>query len=176
MRYIKNIIIILFILKTSIIANDFQNLKSFEASFTQTITNASGNQVIYNGTLHILEPNKIKWQYQNPIEKSVYIKKYTVTIIEPELEQVIITKLDKEINILNLLKNAKAISNNTYLSHFNNVDYSLQLKGNILTQISYQDEIENDVIISFKNVLLNHKIDLDTFKFYIPSDFDIIKK
>jgi outer membrane lipoprotein carrier protein len=176
MTYFRNIIIFLFITNTMVIANDFNSLKTFEAKFKQTITNPSGNKVIYNGLLYIQEPNKIKWQYQDPIEKLVYIKKYTVTIIEPELEQVIITKLDKEINILNLLKNAKKISNNKYISHFNNVDYALTLKNKMLQQISYKDEIENDVVISFENVHQNHKISPEIFKFIIPFDFDIIKK
>lgn len=176
MKYIKNIIIFLFILKVSLTANDFKHIKTFEASFTQTITNPSGNIVIYTGLIHIQEPNQIKWQYKNPIEKLVYINNNSVTIIEPELEQAIITRLDKEINIFNLLQNAKLVSNNTYISHFNNVDYSLKLKDKKLSQISYKDEIENDVIISFKNVQQNHVIDKQIFKFFIPFEFDIIKK
>jgi len=176
MRYIKNIIIFLLIFKVSLIANDFKHIKTFEASFTQAITNPSGNVVNYTGHIHRKELNQIKWQYKNPIEKLVYIKKNNVTIIEPELEQAIVTKLDKEINILNLLQNAKKVSNNSYLSNFNNVDYSLKLQNGKLSQISYQDEIENDVIISFSNVKQNHKIDQQVFNFFIPLEFDIIKK
>jgi len=172
----KYLIIFLLIVHTSLLSNDFQKIKTFEASFKQSITNPSGKKVSYTGTLHIQEPNKIKWQYKNPIEKLVYIKKYTVTIIEPELEQAIITKIDKEINILNLLKNAIKTSDNTYTSNFNNTEYILQLKDQKLTQISYKDEIDNDVVISFKNVLQNHKIDSKTFKFFIPYEFDIIKQ
>lgn len=176
MTYFKNIIIFLFILNTTLIANDFKNLKTFEASFTQTITNSSGNEVKYEGLLYIQEPDKIKWIYQNPIEKFVYIKKNRVTIIEPELEQAIVTQLDKEINILNLLKNSQKISGNLFLSHFNNIDYSLTLENKKLKQISYKDELENDVLISFEKIQQNHKIDQKIFNFLIPLEFDIIKK
>jgi outer membrane lipoprotein carrier protein len=157
-------------------ANDFNNLKTFEASFTQTITNPSGNKVIYNGLIHIKEPYKIKWQYKNPIEKFVYINKHTVTIIEPELEQVIMTKLDQEINILNLLKNAEKVGENDYISNFNNIDYSLSIKDQTLIGISYIDEIENKVLISFQNVQQNHTIEENIFKFTIPLEYDVIKK
>ncbi|PIF04843.1 MAG: cell envelope biogenesis protein LolA [Arcobacter sp.] len=175
MKYFKNILIFLLLLNT-LYASEFDKITTFEATFTQTITNSSGNIVIYKGTLHIKKPNKIKWQYKTPIEKFVYIKRYTVTIIEPELEQAIITKLDKEINIFKLLKNAKKIAGNTYLSNFNNINYTLVFKNNKLHKIIYKDEIENDIVLLFTNVLQNHKIDEKIFKFFIPLEFDIIKK
>lgn len=176
MFHFKNFIVFLLISNTVLFSNDFLNVKTFEASFTQTIINPSGNEVKYNGLLHIQEPDKIKWQYKDPIEKFVYVKKNSVTIIEPELEQAIITRIDQEINILNLLKNAKKISTNHYVSLFNNVEYSLTLENKKLKKIAYQDEIENNVIITFTNVQQNHKINKDIFLFTIPFEFDIIKK
>ncbi|MGB3751425.1 MAG: LolA-like outer membrane lipoprotein chaperone [Arcobacteraceae bacterium] len=176
MKYFKTIIVYVLLLSTFVFANDFRDLKTFEASFTQKITNPSGNEVAYNGLIFIKEPNKIKWQYNDPIKKFVYIKKYTVTIIEPELEQIIVTNLDKEINIINLLKNAQEISINEYKSNFNNIEYSLTLKNGQLQKISYQDEIENDVVISFFDVKQNEKIDDEVFKFIIPDYYDVIRK
>ena len=176
MKYFKVVVIFILILKTSILANDFQHMKSFEASFIQTITNPSGNIVKYSGLIYIQEPNKIKWQYQDPIEKLVFIDKNLVTIIEPELEQAIITKIDQEINILNLLKDANKISKNNYVSQYNSIKYSLKLIEGKLTQIAYQDELENNIVISFKNIKQNHQIPVEIFKFSIPLDFDIIKK
>jgi len=174
--YLKKILIFVLVIKTMSLANEFDKLKTFEASFIQTITNPSGNKVQYNGLIYIKEPSQIKWQYNNPIEKFVYIKRNTVTIIEPELEQAIVTKLDQEINIINLLKNAQQINENSYISHFNNVDYSLVLENKILKEISYVDAIENKVLISFKNVQQNHQINEKTFNFTIPLEFDVIKK
>jgi len=176
MFHFKNFIVFLLISNTVLFSNDLQDVKTFEASFTQTIINPSGNEVKYTGLLHIQEPDKIKWQYKDPIEKLVYVKKNSVTIIEPELEQAIITKIDQEINILNLLKNAKKTSDNNYLSLFNNVEYSLTIENKKLTKIAYKDEIENNVIITFTNVQQNHSIAKDIFLFTIPFEFDIIKK
>jgi len=178
MLYLKKKLSLFFLLLLSLNlhANTFKNITSFEADFSQTITNPSGKKALYTGLLSIQEPNQVKWQYIDPFEKYVYIKKYTVTIIEPDLEQAIITKLDKEINIINLLKNAVETTPNSYLSHYNNTDYTLLLENDTLKQISYQDEIENNVIISFKNVQQNQRIDKKVFQFTIPLEYDIIKK
>lgn len=176
MSYFKNLIIFLFVSQITLFSSELSNVKTFEASFTQSIINPSGNEVKYNGVLYIQEPDVIKWQYKTPIEKLVYVKKKSVTIIEPELEQAIVTRIDQEINIINLLKNATKVSKNNYISVFNNTDYSLTLENNRLKKITYVDEIENNVIILFTNIKQNHKIDKNIFLFTIPTHFDIIKK
>lgn len=176
MSYYTKVITLIILIHTSLFANNFRGIKTFEASFIQTIENPSGNKVNYNGILYIKEPNKIKWEYKTPIEKIVYINKNLVTIIEPELEQAITTKIDQEINILNLLKNAKKITDYEYQSKFNNITYTLSIENNKLQQIKYQDEIENNVIIRFTDVKQDHMINSEIFLFTIPYDYDIIKK
>ena len=176
MSYSTQVITLIILIHSSLFANNFKDVKSFEASFVQTIKNPSGNKVNYNGILYIKEPNKIKWEYKTPIEKIVYINKDSVTIIEPELEQAIVTKIDQEINILNLLKKAKKITTNEYQSEFNNITYTLNIENGNLQQIKYQDEIENDVTITFTNIKQNHIINSEIFLFTIPYDYDVIKK
>ncbi|BFU78752.1 LolA-like outer membrane lipoprotein chaperone [Arcobacter sp. 15-2] len=165
-----------FIITLPLYANNFQNIKTLETDFIQTIQNPSGTKVYYEGKLYIKEPNLIKWEYKKPFQKYVYIKKYTITIIEPELEQAIMTKTDKEINILALLKKAKKISQNLYTSRFNNIDFNLTLHNNRLKNISYKDELENSVLIEFTQVQQNHNIEDKIFKFRIPNHYDLIKK
>ena len=104
------------------------------------------------------------------------MKKYTVTIIEPELEQVIVTKLNKEINILTLIKNAKKITVNKYVSNFNNTNYYLDFKNDILNSITYEDELENSIVINFFNIKQNTLIENSLFKFIIPQEYDVLKK
>ena len=62
------------------------------------------------------------------------------------------------------------------LSNFNNIQYILTLKNNLLENIQYKDELENQINITFKKVQQNHKIDNSIFKFTIPYDYDVIKK
>lgn len=160
----------------TLFAQSFKDKNSFEADFEQTIINSSNSKIIYNGKLFIKEPSSILWEYNTPIEKKVYIENNFVTIIEPELEQVIISNLDKELNILNILKDAKKLNDNTYEAKLYDTEYLLQIKNDELEKISYKDELDNNITITFKNVRSNHTIPNDVFKVIIPDDFDLIEK
>ncbi|MEA2050903.1 MAG: LolA-like outer membrane lipoprotein chaperone [Campylobacterota bacterium] len=157
-------------------ANDLADIKTFQASFKQYITNSSSKVITYNGDIYIKQPSLIFWQYNNPIEKNVYITNQNVTIIEPDLEQAIISNLEKEINLLKLLKDAKHISNNIYKSNLYSRDYILTIENNILNSIEYSDELDNKVKISFFNIKQNQNINENIFKFIIPYEYDIIRK
>ena len=86
------------------------------------------------------------------------------------------TKIDNEINILALLKKAKKISQNSYISWFNNIEFNISLHNNRLKSISYKDELENNVFIEFTQVKQNDIIEDEIFKFQIPYHYDLIKK
>lgn len=171
----KFLIIVLCFIATSY-ANNLKDINSFEASFKQSIINSSNKEIIYTGKIYIKKPLKILWQYNEPTEKFVYITSDQVTIVEPELEQVIISKLDKEFNILELLNNATKISSSQYLATFNNIQYNLTIIDNKLQQISYKDSIDNDIFITFSHVLQNQIIPDKIFAFQIPKEYDIIRK
>jgi len=156
--------------------NKIKNINSYEASFTQSIVNSSGKEILYNGNIYIKQPHKIVWKYNVPIEKLVYINNKIVTIIEPDLEQAIISKLEQEINILKLLKDAVKVKDNLYESRLYDRDYFITIVDNQLIQIKYKDEIDNNVTIDFKDIKQNQALPDDIFKFRIPFHFDIIRK
>jgi len=160
----------------SLYANDLKDINTFEASFKQSIINSSNKEIVYNGYIYIKEPANIVWKYTQPILKDVYIINTKVTIVEPELEQVIMSKMDKEINILKLLKNATKVTSNKYVSSIDNRNYTLTITNNTLQQINYTDEIDNKVTIYFSDIQQNHTIKENIFKFTIPYEYDIIKK
>lgn len=170
------LLIVLFFSLTLTFANNLKDINSFEASFKQSIINSSNKEILYTGKIYIKKPLKIVWQYSEPIEKFVYILNANVTIIEPDLEQVIISKLDKEFNILELLNNATKISDSQYLATFNNTQYKLVIVNNQLQQINYKDSIDNDIFINFYNINQNKPIDDKIFTFTIPHQYDIIRK
>ena len=157
-------------------ANPFTNLETFQANFTQSIINNSGKEIRYSGMMYAKKPYHIYWKYSEPIEKNVYLNKKEVVIIEPELEQVIVSELDSEINILELLKDAKKLAHNQYISKLGNTEYSILLRNDKLSRITYVDEIDNKVIIYFENSLQNKVLNKDIFKYTIPEEFDIIQK
>ncbi|MEA2019697.1 MAG: LolA-like outer membrane lipoprotein chaperone [Campylobacterota bacterium] len=157
-------------------ASNLKDITSYQASFTQSIVNSSNKEILYNGTIYIKKPSDVLWKYNDPIIKNVYILSNQVIIIEPDLEQVIISTLKEEINILDLLKNSTKISKNRYEAIIYDKKYILTIKNNQLTQINYSDEIENKVTIYFKDIKQNHKISSTYFKFKIPNSYDVIRK
>jgi len=144
--------------------------------FTQTITNSSNSKIIYNGNLYIDNNSNILWRYTKPIRKDVYINDLNVMIVEPELEQVITSKISEELNLFNILNSSKKIDNQTYQNKVNNIKYTIIVKNKILTTIKYTDEIDNKVNISFTNTSNDIQLDESLFTFDIPKYYDIIRK
>ena len=156
--------------------NNIKNINTYEASFIQSIVNSSGKEILYKGKIYIQQPSQMLWKYNNPIEKFVHINNKDVTIIEPDLEQAIISRLEKEINIIKLLKDSIKIDETTYKSSLYDKIYTIRIINNNLTQIKYVDDLDNKITIDFKDIKQNETIPHDIFKFQIPYDFDIIRK
>lgn len=172
--YKKILLILTF--SSSIFAFTIKDIDTFQADFTQSIINPSGKKIQYNGKVFIKKPLKILWKYNEPIEKNVYLIDSHVTIIEPELEQVIISTLKDEINILQILQNGKEITKNRYESIIYNKSYIFSVQDNKLTSIEYQDDVDNKVVITFNQIIQNKPIEDTIYKFHIPDEYDIIRK
>ncbi len=157
-------------------ANIFTEIKSFKAQFTQTITNSSKSNIEYKGEIFIKNNGKVLWKYKTPVVKNVYINQNFAIVDEPELEQAIFTSLESEINIIKLLNSAKKIDENNYKAKVYNIEYNILVKNNQISSISYSDELENKVFISFTNIEQNIVIDDLIFKFAAPDYYDIIRK
>jgi len=156
--------------------DNLDKIKTFQANFTQTVTNESNKTISYEGKVFIKNNNRVLWKYITPIEKNVFLLNDIVIIDEPELEQVIYTKLKEELNILKILKDSKKLSKNTYESFFYNRKYEIIVDNNKIKKVSYKDELDNSIVISFSNVVQNSNIPKDLFRFIPPSYYDIIKK
>ena len=50
------------------------------------------------------------------------------------------------------------------------------IKDNKINSISYKDELENKILISFDNAKQNIDLNDDIFNFLAPEFYDIIKK
>jgi len=174
--FYKLVFIGMFVLSAFSQASMLNNIKSFDANFEQKIINPSQKEILYKGHLVLKEPHYILWQYKEPVLKNVYIINNFAIIDEPELEQAILTKLQNEIDILNLIKNAKQISENEYLTNIYDVEYNLFTKDNKIQRIEYKDALENRVIITFFDTKQNIDIDEEIFKFLPPDYYDIIRK
>ena len=174
--FYRLVFLIMFFWVSSSYANILKDIKTFDANFQQKIINPSKKEILYKGHLFIKEPNYILWQYKEPVIKNVYIINNFAIIDEPELEQAIFSRLQDEIDILELIKTAKKIDENRYLAKIYDVNYTLTTKDNKIQKIEYKDALENSVIISFTNVVQNEEIDDEIFKFLPPEHYDIIRK
>ncbi len=133
---------------------NLEDLKTFKADFTQIVMNESKKSIEYKGKVFIRSDSKVLWKYKTPIIKNVYIIDETVIVDEPELEQAIYTTLEKEINILKLLKDAKKIDANLYKTKLYEVDYFITLENDKIKSLSYKDELANRISIVFFQIVL----------------------
>lgn len=147
---------------------DFETLS---ADFTQSVQ--SGEAMIkYTGNFKTTK-NHAFWHYQSPNLKDIYFSLDRIVIIEPELEQAIMTKIQEAPNVAEILKNAK-LKNGSYKAEFDGIEYFIKFDNDKLKSINYTDKLDNKIVLNFSNVDKNGKITNETFIPKIPQNFDII--
>lgn len=166
---------LLLLLLSSATFAEITDLSSFQANFEQSITDEKNKKIVYQGTIQASQPRYALWKYSQPIEKTVYVLKNKVIMIEPDLEQAIIKTINSNFDFFSLLKSAKEIKKDVYAATFNNTNYTIYTKGMTIESISYIDEFENKVQIVFKDQKVNEKIELNIFNPYIPMGYDVIR-
>ncbi|MFK5881930.1 MAG: LolA-like outer membrane lipoprotein chaperone [Sulfurospirillum sp.] len=167
------IILFLSIFFLNIYANIF-DFKTLKSDFVQTITNEQNSTITYTGIFYATDRQIALWIYKTPISKKVYFIKSKVVIIEPELEQAIITNLQNSPNFATIIKSAKQVSKNRYMAKFEDTNYYIDVKNGEITSINYKDKLENRVVIKLKNMEKNIILDDVLFKLNIPKEYDIV--
>ena len=132
------------------------SINSFKADFTQSVTDDRNATLHYSGNLAAQKPQNAVWHYLLPIQKDVYINKYSVTIIEPEIEQVIFRRIETKFDFFNMIQNAKKINSNTYEAQYQNKNFIIKMQNNFIEEILYSDDFENKVSIVFTNQKQNY--------------------
>ena len=163
------------IILTSILSASINTITSFEADFTQSITDDKDKVLSYSGHVHASKPQFAKWNYQTPVQKNIFISPFSITIVEPEIEQVIVRKIESNFNFFQMIKNAKEIKKNTYEAKYKNSIFTIIQEDGKIKSISYLDEFENNVVILFDKQEQNHKIPLKVFIPVYPLYFDIVR-
>jgi len=157
---------------------NIQNIQTLESNFTQSVTNEQNAKVTYKGKLYAnKKSNNALWEYNSPVVKKIYYDgKDKLTIIEPELEQVIFAKLHEVPNLLKILSDAKKDAKGILKTKFDGISYTIKTDGDKIDSISYKDKMQNRVLIKFSEEKLNQKIDNSTFRYSIPKEYDIIEQ
>ena len=152
-----------------------ENINSFQADFTQTVIDDKGKVLTYNGRVVASKPQNALWNYLKPVTKDIYINADSITVIEPEIEQVIIRKIESNFDFFNMIRKAKKTDENSYLAMFKNSKFIIKTENSLIKSISYSDEFENSVQILFENQKQNEEINEDIYTPNIPLEFDIIR-
>jgi len=166
--------IIIMLFYTQLFAS-MSNITTFEADFTQIITDDKKKELHYSGHLLASKPQDAKWTYTVPIKKTIYVNSLQVTVVEPEIEQVIKRRISSNFDFFEIIQSAKKVSKNLYIAKYNETSFALVVENDTLISISYLDQFENSVKIIFKNQSQNKKIDKNLFIPKYPLDFDIIR-
>ncbi len=170
MNYILSLL-----LSSSLAIASFNELSTFQADFTQSVTDDKKKSLIYKGHIMASKPQNAVWNYTDPINKDVYINRFSVTVVEPEIEQVIVRKIESNFDFFSMVSDAKEIKKNVYEATYKESKFIITIKNSLIESISYIDEFENSVKIIFKNQKQNEKIDLEVFTPRYPLEFDIIR-
>lgn len=152
-----------------------EGMTSFDADFVQSITDEENKTIHYNGHIVASKPQNARWSYFKPIKKEVYINDLEATIVEPEIEQVIVRKIESNFDFFKILSKAKKKDASNYEAYYQETQFTIKMREEFIESISYKDEFENRIIIVFKNQKQNESVAKNLFTPLYPSHFDIIK-
>lgn len=151
-------------------ALEFNNI---QADFIQKVKGDDG-MIEYTGKLVATADSKAYWQYDTPTKKKIFLNNNQVVIYEPDLKQAIVSKR-QNFDFITILNSVKE-NNGELISKIGNQTFRVILKDNIPSKVLYKDELDNDVEITLRNVLLNKTIDDKIFQVKLPSDTEMINE
>ena len=164
-------ILLCLICSVFVIANPLE-FKTLNSEFTQ-IVKSQDTKIEYSGNFIATNKNAF-WHYEKPNLKDIYFSFEKVIVIEPELEQAIITNVKEVPNITDILQNAKQDKNGNFLAKFDDINYLIHIENNKITKITYTDKMDNDIELIFLNLKKNSDINESLLIPQIPNNFDVI--
>ncbi len=149
--------------------------RQFRADFNQSVVNVDNNRTLhYNGHVAIKVPNRARWEYDKPVKKTICLLKDRAWVIEPDLEQATLYRLDKAIPLLAILEHAKKIDETHYTARYNGVEYAIRVdEKKRLQSVEYHDELGNRVQLRFSHIDTSD-FNASLLQCTIPEDYDII--
>lgn len=166
----------IFFCLTTLLFAKIEHFKTIQSDFTQKVTNDQNKTIIYQGLFYATNDKKALWIYEKPVAKKIYFNNTRVLIIEPELEQVIITTLENTPNIAQLLQDAKEVSPNKYITKYQETTYTILTQKENIEKVVYRDKLDNAVEIIFSNQSTNLFLDDELFRAEIPRGYDIVRE
>jgi outer membrane lipoprotein carrier protein len=170
-------------------------LNSFNADFVQIVKD-SNNQIIDEsvGRVMFKKPNYFRWEYKSPSKNEIISDGEFLYLYDPDLKQVIVSKLDKQIGMspamllvsdnVHEFFNTKLISNSSNKTKYEATPKDLEraffkqiiFNFNLdrLKEIKVIDNFDNETTIQFFKIIQNQDINEGKFFFNYPDDIDVI--
>jgi len=170
--------------------------KSFRGQFSQKVSDQDGNIIqTVKGYVLFKKPNFFKWVYTTPYKNKIISDGEFLYLYDPDLKQVIITRLNRLGNsspaMLLVSDNVKNFFNTEKFADENNLVWfrSLPKKTSSssfkevlihydetkLNRMKILDNLDHTTDISFINVIQNEEINDAVFLFNLPEGVDVIK-
>lgn len=154
-----------------------EDLHSIEANFEQTIVSEDGVPARYMGHIIAKSPNLVKWDYQSPLDKQIYMNGSDVIIYEASLQQASYSKLRTKSDFLSIITSAKKREDGAYYTNVDNVEYVMFLdkNGKKPERIEFVDNLGSKTTLKLLNVKLNIKVNETIFQFTPPEGTEIVQ-
>ncbi|WP_169777030.1 LolA-like outer membrane lipoprotein chaperone [Campylobacter mucosalis] len=149
------------------------NFNTIESDFTQVV-NSKESKVTYTGKFYATSDNNALWIYYSPTPKKIYFSATHVVVVEDELEQAVVSKLENTPNLAQILANAKKITPTLYKAVYDDVEYFINTKNGLPQSIDYQDKLDNKIKITLNNTIKDKSIPANLLTPNVPKGYDII--
>jgi outer membrane lipoprotein carrier protein len=170
--------------------NRLGNLHSFQAKFTQRVTDANG-EVLQEATGNIVlqQPNRLFWQLDEPYESVMIADGQTLWNVDPFVEQVVAVEQAQAVknNPLILLTQPHSDAwdafnvsreEDRFIIQTVHTDspitrLTLEFEGKALVALSMQDSQQQTSMLEFSDARQNQTIADSIFTFHLPQGFDL---
>ena len=173
----------------------FQNLKSLQADFVQTVFDESARPVqISKGRVYMQKPGRFRWDYREPSKQIIVADGKRLWLYDAELEQVTVRTLDKALSStpLALLSGAAPIQDaftvnaagtrnglQWYELHPKQEQNEFKLlrvafNGDALQATELEDAFNQRTRLEFQGLQRNVAIDPALLRFVPPAGVDVV--
>lgn len=167
-------------------------IDSFQADFHQKTTARDGTEEdMQEGRVAFLRPDKFLWVVDKPYEEQVSIVGTRMQAYDPDLQQLVHSKVDpSELSFANLLIDSDSKNLDAFEIYRNGERYvlsgenddsqvallSLVFKDEVLERIELVDLFGTQIEFEFFNIRLNEDVEDEVFKLKVPPDTEVIGK
>lgn len=181
--------------KDNPLKNFLDNLESFKADFTQTLSNERGDILeTSSGEVYLQNPGKFRWVYKKPYSQLIITDGVTLWIYDEDLEQVTIRDISKTIDktpaaVISGQEDVNKYYETNDLGKIDGYDWieltpkdvenqysniRLGFNGDELGMMILFDNLGQVTRIDFRNPVRNKRFGGPLFTFEIPENVDVI--